>query len=98
MVWYIKIDIAWYIVKNGKAASVLKSTSIRRKTKEEQKIAKMEQEEEKKNLKVANEIKSSSIGKRFKMEEIPGLLEGQNQLIQSLRAKGIIDERGNMIS
>eukprot|EP01022_Parablepharisma_sp_SALTPOND_P031667 TRINITY_DN81204_c0_g1_i1.p2 TRINITY_DN81204_c0_g1~~TRINITY_DN81204_c0_g1_i1.p2 ORF type:complete len:174 (+),score=7.83 TRINITY_DN81204_c0_g1_i1:241-762(+) len=84
------------IVKSGKAASVLKATSARRKTKEEQKQDTIMKEKEKYDVQTMNNVKSMLASKRAKIEDIPMFIEQHDRLIDYLKSKNIMDSDGNI--
>jgi len=84
------------LAKNGRAAHVLKPTAARRKTKAELIEAKQKDEEAKNNITECRSIRDFLSSKRYKMEDIPGVISKGEQLVDYLKTKGIMNPEGQM--
>eukprot|EP01022_Parablepharisma_sp_SALTPOND_P024572 TRINITY_DN54851_c0_g1_i1.p3 TRINITY_DN54851_c0_g1~~TRINITY_DN54851_c0_g1_i1.p3 ORF type:complete len:102 (-),score=18.49 TRINITY_DN54851_c0_g1_i1:23-328(-) len=76
----------------------MKNSAKRRRTKAEIEEKCKEDEKERQEIEELKYFKETMEHKRYKLEVIPQVLEKNEELIAYLRANGLIDENGKMLT
>jgi hypothetical protein len=83
-------------VRNGKAHMILKTTTKRRRTKEEIEAARGHDNEEKKHMATLMQTESLLGSKRIRIETVPSLMQQHEELTQLLKSKNLLGEDGQL--
>jgi len=85
-----------FVAKKGRANFMLKPTVTRRKTKAEIEQKKKEDEEQKSSVEECKTIKEFLQSKRFKLDDIPKVVNEQEELVKYLKEKGLMNSQGQI--